>query len=103
MKYCQVSRIWHMRCFMKQMIKLMAVLVVVLFGAISLNTHPSAADSGIPAGFVLKTFSQTTAIFDRPDGQAIVGNRILAGQQWYVNPMTAKDKDGDEWYEVYVS
>lgn len=59
---------------------------------------------GIPSGFVLRAIACNTAVFDRPGGQAVGSNRILAGQTWYVNPKPSDpDADGRRWTEIFVS
>ena len=81
---------------------LAAVLTVMLLG----RHHRSAAAAGLTSGFVEKRFVTTTRVLDAPNGNPIGNAIILAGQTWFVNPMTVKTTVGNdtkEWYEVYVS
>ena len=57
----------------------------------------------VPNGFVLRTITCNTAVFDMPGGQAVGDNRIVAGQTWFVNPESVADALGTAWTEIYVS
>jgi nucleoid-associated protein YgaU len=62
------------------------------------------AGPGIPAGFVLRTITCNTAIFDRPAGQAVGSNRVTSGQTWYINSKPSDpDANGRRWTEIFVS
>ncbi len=57
----------------------------------------------VPNGFVLRTITCTTAVFDVPGGQPVGDNMIQTGQTWYVNPVSVADAQGTAWTEIYVS
>jgi hypothetical protein len=58
----------------------------------------------IPAGFVQRALACTTPVFNGPNGQAVAGATVQAGQSWYVNPTpTDADVNGRRWTEIFVS
>ena len=58
----------------------------------------------IPAGFVQRRLSCTTAVYERPAGQLVEPRAtVFAGQAWHVNPApTLPDANGRRWTEVFV-
>jgi hypothetical protein len=58
---------------------------------------------GIPNGFVLKSITCTTAVFDSAGGNPVSGATVTQGQTWYVNPTPVKDGKGKSWTEIFVS
>ena len=57
----------------------------------------------VPSGYVQRTITCDTAVFDVPGGSAVGDNRIKAGQTWFVNPTPKEDASGRSWTQVYVS
>jgi hypothetical protein len=55
----------------------------------------------VPAGFVLRTITCTTAVFNVPGGSPVGDNKIVSGQTWFVSPTTSKAQDGSSWTEVF--
>ena len=71
-------------------------------GTYSTTPCTSAPGIGIPTGFVLRTAVCTTPINDAPNGTIIGSNKLLAGQTWFVNPISAKAANGTRWVEVFI-
>jgi hypothetical protein len=64
---------------------------------------PSTGGRSIPAGFVLKTMVCDVQGYSEPDPGRDTGARFLAGQTWYVNPVSVGGTDGRQWTEVFAS
>jgi hypothetical protein len=65
---------------------------------------PNAPRSpSLPAGFVLRTITCNTPVFDSPGGVQVGANALRAGQTWYVNPTPVDGTDNQLWTEVFVS
>jgi len=63
------------------------------------NNAPS-----IPSGFVLRTITCHTPVFNMPGGSALSsGERVTAGQTWFVSPNAVKDIKGRAWTEIFNS
>jgi len=83
------------------------VINAVCFGGS--NVVVSIADTqvggrGIPSGFVLKTITCDTAVYDAPAGRPLAtGEALKAGQTWFVNPSPIKGADGKSWTEFFPS
>lgn len=56
----------------------------------------------IPAGFKQHNIVCTTAVYDMPAGQPVGVDRVLAGQDWHLNPTPKLGPDGQYWTEVFV-
>jgi hypothetical protein len=79
------------------------ILVVGECPGLPNNLAVSAPSPSVPDGFVLKTITCTTAVFNMPGGQPVGENRITAGQTWYISPEPQSDSSGKSWTEVFVS
>jgi len=60
------------------------------------------AGPAVPAGFVLRVITCNTPIYNTPGGTPVGSNAILAGQSWFVNPTSVKDRRGRRWTEVFA-
>lgn len=58
---------------------------------------------GVPDGFVLRTIVCTIPVYTQPGGVPVGSDKLLAGQTWYVDPVSVKGPDGKNWTEVFVS
>jgi hypothetical protein len=56
----------------------------------------------IPSGFVLRTITCDTAVYDVAGGTPVSGAAITAGQTWFVNP-TPVTAAGRAWTEVFLA
>ncbi len=61
----------------------------------------------IPGGFVLRTITCDVAVFNTPGGTPLAtGEKIKAGQTWYVNPTPVKVSNNalyPQWTEIFNS
>jgi hypothetical protein len=65
--------------------------------------NASFAGPAVPAGWVQRWMTCSTAVFDAPGGQPIGNNAVWAGQSFFVNPETKTDASGKSWSQVFVS
>ncbi len=56
---------------------------------------------GVPAGFVLRTITCETPVYNTAAGQPVGSGMIHAGQTWYVNPTPVDGADGASWTEIF--
>ncbi len=56
---------------------------------------------GVPAGFVLRTITCETPVYNTAAGQPVGSGMIHAGQTWYVNPTPVDGADGISWTEIF--
>jgi len=73
-----------------------------IYSATPCGGTSGAPGVGIPTGFILRTSICNTPIYDAPNGYLIGSNRLLAGQTWFINPISAKAPNGTRWIEVFV-
>jgi len=60
------------------------------------TAEPRFEGPGIPAGFVLRTMTCTTPIYNTPKGKPVADYQVTSGQTWYVNPTPV-----DGWVEGF--
>jgi len=72
--------------------------VAVLAGA--------SAGPSVPSGFVLRFITCDTTVFESAGGRPVsTGERITAGQTWFINPVPVKVTDNTlypSWTEIFV-
>lgn len=77
------------------------------YGASGPATAPAFAGPPVPSGFVLRTITCDVAVFNAPDGIPLpTGEKIKAGQTWFVNPESVAVTTNDlypEWTEIFTS
>ncbi len=57
----------------------------------------------LPIGFVLRTITCTTFVYDKPAGKPTKGGEhVDQGQTWFVNKKPLKAADGTLWTEIFV-
>lgn len=72
---------------------------------IDLYCQPATGDSAppLPSDYVLMNIICDTAVYDTPAGSPVGDGRLLAGQTFYVDPVSVTGSDGNEWTQVFVS
>ncbi len=77
------------------------IVVITNTGSYMLTISCGLGGPGIPTGFVLRTVTCDTAVFDSPDGTPVGSNKITNGQKWFMNS-TAKAGKTRSWTEVFL-
>jgi hypothetical protein len=78
------------------------------FSPHTITTHISCGSTiyggpPIPSGFVLRTITCNTPVYESAGGRAVsTGEAITAGQTWFVSP-TPVTVGGTSWTEIFVS
>ncbi len=58
---------------------------------------------GIPSGFLLRTITCNTPVYNMAGGDPVGnGDKITAGQSWFVSPTVKKDAKGRSWTETFI-
>lgn len=65
-------------------------------------TVPQIPSPSVPSGFVLRTITCDTPVYDRAGGQPVGSNRLVNGSTWFVNPTAAQSSDGQSWTAVFT-
>jgi hypothetical protein len=74
-------------------------------GIATLAVAPASVPGpAIPGGFVLRTITCDTAIYQAAGGNPVAtGEHIINGQTWFVSPTPVKDAKGTSWTEIFVA
>jgi hypothetical protein len=77
---------------------------VTYTGTADILCLPSSVFQGapIPTGFVLRTITCDTPVYDTAGGKPVGDNKVTNGQTWYVNP-TPVSANGQSWTEIFVA
>ncbi len=68
---------------------------------IPVSEETASGGPGVPSGFVLRTITCETPVYNTAAGQPVGSGTIHAGQTWYVNPTPVDGADGASWTEIF--